>query len=218
MDNLKINIRMAGIQDINKLTDLHCASFKPEDHVPVMLGKRYVKATYKWLVTSPDAYSLVAEIDNKLVGLIAVCDKPFTKPMFMACLGEFILSILTKPALLFQKNLWQRLLRHSYSSAKSELIANHPKMAQMTIGAVDANYRGLAIFPALVEATKSYSKARGSRGIRAGIYKTNSSSLRVFIKGGWIETKELETPDTIFYVAYLDPSFPKELGITLPLH
>jgi len=211
-----IKIRLAGIQDLDRLTELHCASFKPEDHVPVMLGKRYVMATYKWLVTSPDAYSLVAEIDETLVGLIAVCDKPFTKPMFMACLGEFLLSILNKPALLFQKNLWNRLFRHSDSSVNGEIIANHPKMAQMTIGAVDSGYRGVAIFPALVEATKSFSKARGSRGIRAGVYKTNEPCRRVFVKGGWIETKELETPETVFYVAYLDPTFPKELGIILP--
>jgi hypothetical protein len=216
MKNADIRIRLAEIRDLDKLTDLHCASFKPEDHIPVMLGKRYVRATYKWLTTSPDAYTLVAEIDNRLVGLVAVCDKSFTKPMFMACLGEFILSIFSKPTLLFQVKLWARLFRHSDSSTKGEFIAVYPGMAQMTIGAVDANYRGKAIFPTLVEATKTYSKARGTRGIRAGIYKANESSRRVFIKGGWIETKELETPDTVFYVAYLDPTFPKELGIPLP--
>jgi hypothetical protein len=216
MNDTKISIRLAEIRDLDKLTDLHCASFKPEDHVPVMLGPRYVKATYRWQVSSPDAYTLVAELDGKIVGLVAVCDKPFTRPMFMACIGEFILSILNKPALLFQAMLWKRLFRRSESSGKGEVMAAYPGMAQMTIGAVDANYRGISIFPALVDATKSFSKARGSRAIRAGVYKSNMPSRRVFIKGEWIETPELETPDTVFYVAYLDPAFPKELGITLP--
>jgi GNAT superfamily N-acetyltransferase len=86
-------------------------------------------------------------------------------------------------------------------------------MAQMTIGAVAADYRGRGLFPALVEATRTYSKERGSRAIRAGIYKENMPSRQVFIKSDWIETPALETPDTVFYVSYLDPTFPRELGI-----
>ncbi len=216
MMDTNINIRLAGIQDIDKLTDLHCASFSPENHVPVMLGKRYVKATYKWLTSSPDTYGLVAELDGKIVGLITVCDKNYTRPMFIACLGDLILSIITRPTLLFQEKLWKRIFRHVSPSEKGKTISSCPGLAQIMIGAVDENYRGLSIFPTLVEATKSFSAARGSRGIQVGVYKTNAASRRVFSKGGWIETKELETPETVFYVAYIDPTFPKELGVVLP--
>jgi hypothetical protein len=78
-----------------------------------------------------------------------------------------------------------------------------------------ASYRGNDVFPALIEATKTFSKARGSRAIRVGVYKTNTPCRRVFIKGGWTETPELETPDTVFYVAYLDADFPSELGTNI---
>jgi ribosomal protein S18 acetylase RimI-like enzyme len=217
MDQSKsLTIRKATLNDLDRVTELHLASFRPEEHVPVMLGPRYVRATYRWQIDSPEAYTLVAEADAKVVGLVGMCDKSFTRPMFMACFGEFILSILTKPSLLFQRKLWERLLRDSKSSSKGEMIGRQPGMAQMTIGAVDGDYRGYGVFPALVEATKSYSKARGSRAIRAGVYKINNSSRRVFVKGGWIESPELETSDTVFFVAYLDPGFPKELGINLP--
>jgi GNAT superfamily N-acetyltransferase len=206
-------IRLATLKDLEKVTDLHLASFRPDDHVPVILGPRYVKATYRWQIRSPEAYTLVAEADGKIVGLLGMCDKPYTRPMFIACFSEFILSLLRKPTLLFQGKLWRRVLRDSKSSSKGEMIAKHSGMAQMTIGAVDADYRGNGVFPALVDATRSFSKARGSRAIRAGIYKTNMSSRRVFIKCGWIETPELETSDTVFYVTYLDSDFQKELGI-----
>jgi hypothetical protein len=85
----------------------------------------------------------------------------------------------------------------------------------MIIGAVDATYRGNSVFLALIEATKTFSEARGSRAIRAGVYKTNTACRRVFIKGGWTETPQLQTPETVFYVAYLDPDFPSELGIDI---
>ncbi len=206
-------IRLATLNDLDEVTDLHLASFSPDDHIPVMFGPRYVKAMYRWQIRSPEAYTLVAEEDGKIVGLLGMCDKPYTRPMFMACFGEFILSLLKKPTLLLQGKLWQRLFRDSKLSGKGKMIARNPGIAQMTIGAVDKDHRGSGIFPALVDATKSFSKARGSRAIRAGIYKTNMSSRRVFIKGGWIETPELETSDTVFYVTYLDPGFQKELGL-----
>jgi GNAT superfamily N-acetyltransferase len=211
-----ISIRLATLKDLEKVTDLHLAIFRPDDHLPVMLGPRYVKATYRWQIRSPKAYILVAEADGKIVGLVGICDKQYTKLMFMACLGEFILSLLKNPTLLFQRKLWQRLFRKPLMSSKGEIMARYSGMAQMTIVTVDANYRGIGVFPALVDAARSFSKARGSRAILVGIYKTNMSSRRAFIKVGWVETPELETLDTVFYVVYLDRAFPKELGITLP--
>jgi RimJ/RimL family protein N-acetyltransferase len=211
--NKSVFIRLVTLNDLEKVTDLHLASFRPEDHVPVILGPRYVKAIYRWQTRSPEAYTLVAEIDGKIVGLIGICDKPYARPMFIACIGEFIMSLLKKPTLLFQGKLWSRLLRDSKTSPKGKMIAGHSGMAQMTSGAVLADYRGNGVFPALVDATKSFSKARGSRAIRTGIYKANMSSRRVFIKCGWIETPELETSDTVSFVTYLDPDFQKELGV-----
>jgi GNAT superfamily N-acetyltransferase len=133
--------------------------------------------------------------------------------MFKACLGEFVFSIARHPGLLLQGKLWQRLFRRPDVTLQGQHIADYPGMAQMTIGAVDASYRGQGVFPALVEASRTFSKKRGSRAIRAGIYKTNMPSRRVFIKSGWIETPALETADTVFYVSYIDPAFPIELGL-----
>ena len=215
-DDVPVTIRLASSADLDAVTTLHCASFTPEDHVPVMLGERYVRATYRWQISGKQAYTLVAEMNNNIVGLVAVCDGPFTSPMFMTCLPVFFLSLLRNPRLLFRKKLWRRLFRRPDVSKSSRNIADYPGFAQMTIGAVDSSCRGKGIFPALVEETKTYSKARGSRAIRAGIYKSNTPSRRVFIKGGWIETPELETADTVFYVSYLDARFPAELGLEIP--
>ena len=214
MTENSISIRLATVADVDILTELHCASFTPDEHVPVMLGKPYVRATYVWQTTSLQSYVLVAEESEKIVGLVAVCDGPFTRPMFIACLSEFFRSLITHLALIFKKKLWSRLFRRPDIHGNSKEIVDSPGFAQMTIGAVDENHRGYGVFPALVEATKAYSLKRGSRAIRAGIYKENMPSRKVFIKGNWIETPELETSDTVFYVSYLDPDFAKEIGIT----
>lgn len=211
MEDSTLVLRQAISADVDQLTKLHMASFRPEEHVPVMLGERYVRATYRWLVEGKDAYALVSASGNKIAGVVGMCDIPFARPMFKACLGAFVLSLIQKPTLLFGTKLWKRLFRGSESSEIGKKIAHYPGVAQMTIGVVNAEFRGQGVFPALVEATKDFSRERGSRAIRAGVYKPNNASRRVFIKGGWIEMPELETSDTVFYMAYLDPTISAEL-------
>jgi hypothetical protein len=190
-------VRPATKNDLNGLTELHCAAFQPEDHIPVMLGKEYVRATYRWLVTSSQGYCLVAACDPEIIGLVTVCDRSFTRPMFWACLPEFAWSLLRSPHLIFRKRLWNRLLRRPEMSTIANNIVSQPGFAQLI---------------SLVEAAKRYSKSRGSAAIRAGVYKLNQPSRRAFTKNGWIEMPELETNDTIFYVCFLDPEFPARLG------
>jgi len=215
MNEENSKIRLATIYDINKLTDLHCNSFKPEEHVPMMLGRNYVKATYKWQVLSKDAYVLVSEKENNIIGLVAVCDGSFTKAMFVACLPEFIQGLLLKPKLIFKKMLWKRLFRRPELTRDFDLKDDLIDFAQMTIGAIDKNYRGTGMFCDLIQATKIFSKNRGSKAIRAGVYKKNLSSRRVFIKSGWVEVPEFETEDTIFYVSFFDKSLAIRFGINL---
>ena len=208
-------IRTAIESDINDLTELHCSSFRPEEHVPVMLGKNYVRATYRWLVTSSQAYCLVADTSHEIIGMVTVCDGPFTRPMFLACLPEFIRSLLRSPKLFFEKNLWNRLLRRPEASNDQKRITDYPGFAQLMVVAVDTDYRGAGIFSALAEAATTCSKNRGSVAIRAGVYKFNQPSRRAFAKNGWLEMPQLETSDTVFYVYYLDPELPNRLGIPL---
>lgn len=212
-----LTIRCATIKDIGRLTDLHCRSFKPDEHVPMMLGRNYVTATYKWQVSSELTYVLIAEVSGQLAGLVAVCDRSFTKEMFIACLPEFIKSLLLKPNLLFNKMLWMRLFRSPDIVKGSKSKVGIPGFAQMTIGAVDQSFRGKGIFAELVQATREYSHRRGSKAIRAGVYKRNQSSIRVFVKSGWKELKELETTDTVFYAAFFDKSIAEKFGIKLTL-
>lgn len=206
-------IRLAKHEDIDALTDLHMKSFRPSEHVPVMLGKKYVRATYRWQIDGDSAYVLLAEEANKIIGLIGVCDGFFTGRMFKACLPEFLLSLARNPLLLLTKKLWERLFWRLDTNKRSGQIVKTLGFAQMTIGAVDEKYRGKGVFPELVEASKKYSRERGSRAIRAGVYKNNMSSRRVFIKGNWLEISKLETADTVHYVFFIDPEFQKEMGI-----
>jgi len=208
------NIKLATILDVEVLTDLHCESFKPEDHVPLLFGRRYVRATYRWLVSSPSAYVLIAESGDKIIGFTAVCDGAYVKAMFIACLPEFIISILSNPKRIINKLLWKRLFRKPVSVNESENPVNKKGFAQITIGAVAKEFRGSGIFGELLQAAKEYSKQRGSKAICVGAYKKNRSSLRALTKSDWVEVPGMETLDTVLLVADLDLIIARKFGTT----
>jgi len=213
-EGFKLEIRVAQLCELDSLTEVHLAAFKPEDNIPVLLGRRYVRAVYRWLVTSKQTYTRIAVAQDKLLGLVAVADISFTKPMFKACLPEFLRSLALRPSLFFKKRLWHRFIRGERGATQlGRRISMYPGVAQLPIVAVEKEFRGLDIFPALIEAAKKRSRSRGSRAIRAGVYKVNKASRRAFEKVGWIEAPELETVDLVFYITYLDPNLAEELGV-----
>jgi GNAT superfamily N-acetyltransferase len=134
--------------------------------------------------------------------------------MFKACLPEFVLSVLKNPMLLLDYTLWRRLFRKSdIKNKRAQFISEFPGVAQITIGAVDSEWRGKGVFPALVAALVQQSEKKGSRAIKVGIYKKNWQSRQVFIKGHWKEIVELETADTVFYMKFYDDTLVKHLGL-----
>jgi GNAT superfamily N-acetyltransferase len=202
MPNLSVVIRRATSADVDELTELHCASLSEDEHIPVMLGPIYVRATYLWLTQSAIAYVLAAVAEGRIVGLVAVCDAPFTLPMFLACLPSFLRSLAARPTLLWNNALWRRLLRRPNSQIRTS-TRSLEGCAEMTIGVVAAGFRGTGVFPSLVAAAKVMSRARGSTAIRAGVYSRNGPSRRVFEKGGWSLMGDLGTSDTVSYCADL---------------
>lgn len=198
-ESLSIEIRIATRKDIDQLTKLHCDSFSPKDHVPRMLGRNYVESMYRWLVDENESYTLVAETKGEIVGVAAVCNGPYTRPMFIACLPSLLRNILARPSLLFRANLWKRLFRQPNGFKSENTKSKYAGYAQMTIGAVDRDHRKNGVFSALIDASRHSAIDCGNDGIYAGVYKSNMSCRQVFVSNGWIEAEDLETHDTVFY-------------------
>jgi len=212
----KFKIRQANLSDVDSLTELHMEAFTPEDNIPVLLGRRYVRATYRWLVKSKVTFTLVAVAQDRIIGLVAVADISFTKPMFRACIRQFLLCLVRKPSLLFRQRLWLRLIRgDKNSSPMARCIVKDKRIAQLTIVVVDREFRGQGVFPVLIDAAKELSRSRGSRAIRAGVYKANRQSRRAFEKVGWVEMPELETNNLVFYADFLDANIATEIGVSI---
>lgn len=202
-------IRLATPADIDTLTELHWACFGPDDHLPVILGKPYIKAMYRWQVSGKEAYAVIAESGGEAIAFGGASDGPYMWPMFKACFGQFLISLLRNPLLLVDRRLWQRLLGSQKAlDDQARAILNRPGVAYLTAGAVDARFRGMGINGAVAEALKAISQSRGSKALCVGMRRDNQASRRVFDKLGWAEVPASETSELVHYVTYMDPDSP----------
>jgi ribosomal protein S18 acetylase RimI-like enzyme len=199
-------IRLATLDDVDTLTELHCACFGPDDHLPVILGKQYIKAMYRWQVSGREAYTVIAESGGEAVAFGGASDGPYVWPMLKACFGQFLMSLVRNPLLLVDRRLWRRLFGSQKAVDKQARgILNRPGVAHLMAGAVDARFRGMGINGAVAEALKAISESRGSKALCVGMRRTNHAVRRVFDKLGWDEVPVSETSDRVHYVTYMDP-------------
>jgi GNAT superfamily N-acetyltransferase len=201
-----LTIRLADLRDVEAMADLHCHSFSEKEHIGILLGARFVQATYRWHVTDPTAYALVAELEGQLIGLLGMCDSAFTGPMFRFAVRPLIWAVLRRPRLLVDRRVVGRFFRASGGEKWVSEFCAAPGVAQMTIAAVSETARGHNVFPRLIQECEVYAAERGSRAIRAGVYRWNAPSQRAFVKRGWPEVPELGSADTVFFLRILDPS------------
>lgn len=201
----KYTLKIAISDDLDKIVDLHLASFTSDEHIPVLIGRKYVKANYKWLLSHKNAFILIAKDNDRIIGLQSVSIGPFEIPMFLACLPALCYSMLTNPKLIVNKQLWKRLIRIS-NKLKPGKNKKTGKYAHFIIGIVDADYRGKGVFSAVVNAAVQKCKENDCKIIYTGIYKNNLTTQRIFLKYGWKICPELETNETYYYCLNLETS------------
>lgn len=210
-----LKIRPATLDDVQEIVGLHLACFGPDDHVPVLLGRAYVEASYKWQVSSEEAYAVVAESGGHAVGFGGACDRSYTAPMFRACLGPLFGSLARNPFLLLDRRLWERLNQQSGMDARTREIINYRGVAHLIAGATDPDCRGRGINGAVVQALKTIGRSRGSKALCVAVRRANHASRRVFHKLGWVELPGAETATTLYYLTCWDKSLAEELGVRM---
>lgn len=208
-----LKIRLATADDVHDITKLHLACLGPDDHVAVILGRRYVEAIYRWQVSGKEAYTVVAESGGRVVSFGGVCERAYTGPMFRACLRPLLVSMARNPSLLLDRRLWRRLNHRSEVDARTREVINRPGVAHLMTGATDAGYRGRGVNGAVVQALQSIVRSRGSKALCVAMRRTNHASQRVFIKLGWHELPGPEAAATVYYLTCWDRGFADKLGV-----
>jgi len=183
----KITIRPATIADLDALVDLHLRSFSPKDHLAVKLGTGYIRSVYHWFITSQETFTLVAEHENKIVGLTTVCDRFYNKPMLGNTLSQAMAGILLHPWLILDAEILERLYTFFLKRKRAEKTVRNkePLVSQLAFIAVDNSMRGKGLGVQLLKQAKNESHKRGGAKMLAGVYENNLSSIKAFEKAGF---------------------------------
>ncbi len=198
-------IRLSTPEDIDALTELHWACFQPDDHLPVILGKPYIRAMYRWQVSGKEAYMVVAESGGELIGFAGACDGPYRWLMLKACQGQLVISLVRNPLVLLNGRLWRHLFASREAlDREARRTLSRPGVAHLTTGAVDARFRGKGIIRALVETLQAISRSRGSTALCVGVYRTNRAIRSAFARLSWTEVPVSETSELVYYITCLD--------------
>lgn len=194
-----VRIRLANLSDLKPLIDLHLRCFTKHEHLAVRLGASYIHAVYHWFITSSDTFTLVAEYSGKIVGLTTVCDRSYNGLMLRNTLKQFIIAVFKRPFAIFHWEFLSRLINLISRRGESGQLDHYENdVSHLAFIAVDGSMRGKGVGVRLLEEAKSISLERGFPRMRAGVYKQNSASIRMFAKAGYQIVPDLETSRTHF--------------------
>ncbi len=199
-----VDTRVAARADVERMVRLHLASFSTDDHLGVLLGQAFIRASYRWHVRDESACAIVAEAGGRLVGLCGVCDGPFTGRMIHGCAAALVAGLVRRPGLLANRRLWSRLTRTTGHPEWVSRFCASRRVAQLTYIAVDANSRGNGVFPSLVRRCEAICRSREITAIRVGVYRSNLRSQRAFEKCGWRLVPALGSDEMVCLVRVLN--------------
>jgi ribosomal protein S18 acetylase RimI-like enzyme len=184
-------ISFATLEDVKSLVDLHYKCFTKKDHIAMRFGKSFILATYKWFVTSPQEFVVIAKHGDSLIGFQSVSERSYDAPMLRASLREALTGLIFHPWLAFHPELLTRLLRLLFRQHKESI--DSARVAQLAFIGVDPQVQGKGIGKALVRAAVSACRERGMEAITTGVLRQNLRSKAMLESAGFIEIPGLGT-------------------------
>jgi ribosomal protein S18 acetylase RimI-like enzyme len=184
----KVRISPGTPADLATLTALHLACFSEDDHLALMLGRPFIRAVYRWFLTSPDTLVLAARIGDRIVGLTALSSRPYNLPMLRACKGQALLGLLRRPWLAFRPDWLGRLA--------SLLLPRTPPLqgvAQIAFTGVEPEVRGHGVGRALKLASLQACREWGVAAVTTGVRRDNLAARALNARAGFVEIPELSS-------------------------
>jgi ribosomal protein S18 acetylase RimI-like enzyme len=189
-----IKVTSATPFDVNALEELHSACFTRHEHLPVQLGRPFIHAVYRWFVSSPNTFVLVARLNDRIVGFTTLSDRPYNLPMLRACQHELIIGYMRHPLAIFNVEIFRRLGQVFLGRQKDA----HEKVAQIAFTGVDPRFQCQGIGTALKEASIQVCRERGMLAITTGVRRQNHKARRLNERAGFVEVPALSTRRLVF--------------------
>ena len=202
----------ATLEDVDALVTLHYKCFTEADHIAMEFGKRFIYSTYRWFVTSPGSFVVVAKQGENLVGFQSVSAFPYDGRMLLASRREAFIGLLSRPWLVFHPELLRRLF--GLLLRRHKKILDHKKIGQLAFVGVDPGIQGKGIGKAIIKATVTICRERGMDELITGVLKHNTRSIAMLEGAGLVIAPELETKRYVYLRMNLAQSDPYMNGLS----
>ena len=189
--NNKICYSFATLSDIDSLVNLHFKCFTGKEHIIINFGRPFVLSSFRWFITSPNNFIVIAKQDNHLIGYQTVSEGPYNIPMLLAGWREAIRGLIFHPWLVFRPEIIRRLQALLFQRQKTTL--KNGRTGYLAFIGVDPNSRGMGVGKALVIAAIQNCKERGMRAITTGVLRHNVGSIAMLESAGLKKVPEQTT-------------------------
>jgi len=200
-----VSVVAAELKHLDKIAQCHIKAFPGE--FMTLIGKRFIKAFYRFYITDRDGIVFVAvRSSGEIVGLVAG-GKPELRRQFSVKRVP-----LYSPAIIFsaikneyaRKRLWQHFctaakkvltkLKLATDNIVTEEPAPDPLGTWSSLLSICAEpqWRSRGIGKALMEAFRSESEARGYKTMRLSVHLDNDAAIALYKKCGWQVILETE--------------------------
>jgi ribosomal protein S18 acetylase RimI-like enzyme len=184
-------IRGGRSTDVDALVDLHYRVFDERTHLAMLFGRGFLQAAYRWYSGSPDAFTLVAEMDGRLEGSCTV-NRGSYYVVFRKNVPALARAVLSKPRLLLEKAIWRRLL-----ALPVRRLSNAGDRAYLAYLAVSPVGRGAGIGKSLIEAAIIECRRRGWDEMITAIHRDNLPARFMYRTLGFEEFSQLSHDDLV---------------------
>jgi hypothetical protein len=165
--------RAATLEDLESIVAIHKMCFTPATHALMHLGDDFLRATYRWLITSKIAFTVVAEKDSAIVGFQSGCDRPYRGALFRDNIGALLMALCSRPWIVARLQVLDSL-RSSLPFTQGRKDIDRTVPAQLVINGVHPKHRlGFEVANQLLVATLACGRSRGWTRLIGGVYKKN---------------------------------------------
>lgn len=189
VDGEKVWITPATPADLPSLVELHLACFSEDEHFALKLGRPFLRAAYRWFLTSPGTLVLVARVGKRLAGFTALADHPYNLPMLRACKWQALMGLLRRPWLILRPD-WLRRLTSTLISSR---VQHRKKTAQIAFTGVALDVQGRGIGRALKLASIQTCRGWGVAAVITGVRRMNTRAKAMNERAGFVEVPELSS-------------------------
>lgn len=179
---LQAQIRPGSLNEIDNIVDVHLEAYRGMDSFGQKLGRQFLSATYRWFLESPKGFSLVAVVNNRVVGFVVGSYGEPGNSFRSVRKSAAAKALLRRPWIIFQVSIVSSVIgricaRIARRGKDWSVLRGKEQSLHIYSIAVAPEYTELKIGRALQREAATIAREHGSVGIYTSVGTQNTRSI-----------------------------------------